>query len=302
MGYDSSRRHRVGQVILKSPRWFLETTNLKTDHKVRDSIQKMTNSEILSKKASAIRGVSSSTTGVVFNTVLGIPCPVFFVGTTVNAWQLNVSAINLHRIRQEIQRRVEKDPGFAAQHQYHRKRRILRNVLIGVTIKACICTLVVGIVGFDNVADNFAELGHHVVSVIASQNIGDVFSNTTVHHHLDSLSGSKSAIAFYHPHDRAATLAVNHAHVAAVDKGIHKLFAGVGDAIANKVGGTWMHITGQTSWYDLRASGHTGAAEAAAIGVVGLLQELTQFAAQAIESGCDKYQERRDRVRRYLAN
>lgn len=263
------------------------------------NIDRVPNEDLLAKKGSAIRSVASNTTGVVLNSALGVVVPVFLVGAVINGYQLYNSSKNCIRVRREIKDRADRDENFNEAQEKHRKRRNFCNVLIGGSIKTAFCAAGMGIVGVDNIADNFADLGNHAAKLV-TDTVGTTPASTNdglLHlHHSSNDAGT------YPAHHRAADFTAKHPHGAAVDKALHKVFSGVGDATTQKIAAaTGVPINDNTSWRDLGelAHGDLGLAYRNSVLVVpnGAVQELSLFAAQAGEVGTDAYLRHRDQSR-----
>lgn len=272
--------------LAKGTRWCVEKLNLKTDHHLKGNLSGMSDKKLISIKGSTVRSVSSSVTGILLNTALSVACPIFIVPTAISAIQLAVSATNCHRARSEIKRRNLKEiPELKA----HLSRRgVVIDVAIGATVKAAFTVLAAGIVGFDHVVDNFAQLAHkggeHVVQNVVAQQAGDIVMNNTMNESVGPI--------VQHTPDRAADFQLTHPHLAKVDSGIHKAVAGVGDKFTDGIQHTThMQIDQTTSWENLKlfiANGASRAMVFAQAAVVGVVGEFTQFINQALEIGNDE--------------
>lgn len=272
--------------------WVTEKLNLKTDHHLKGDLSEMKDDKLISSRGSTVRSVSSSVTGIVVNSALAVACPMFIALAAISAIQLVVSATNCRRAQREIKRRKRETPGFKAKLK---KRDVIIDVAIGATVKAAFTALGAGIVGFDNVADNFTNLAHttgeHVVHTVVAQQAGDVVTT----HALNESMGP----VVQHMHDRASDLQSKHPTLTRIDYGIHKAIGGAGDKFAAGIQHlTHMQIDQATSWQTLKELIANGASKAtifAQTAIVGLVGELTQFFNQTGEIGNDEYWKGRDK-------
>ena len=237
----------------------------------------MKKDKLLSNKGSTMRAVSSSVTGVVLNTAFSVACPNFIPAAVISAIQLAVSATNCHRVRKEIKERTASDKTFGIRH---RERRNLVNLAIGVTIKAGSTALGAGIIGIDNVADNFVQLAYEV-------------GEHTVHTGLTQHVGDSIGPAAQHLHNRVVDLQMAHSHLFRADQGVHQMFGGIADKVAKALQhATRMQIDSATSCHDIAQLVSYGASEATILvlaATVGVIGEATQFANQIFDILNDKF-------------
>ena len=289
--------------LLNGSEWIVEKLNLKTDHHLKGDLSTMSDQKLLSNKGSTVRSVSSSVTGIAVNIALSVACPIFIAPAIISTIQLGVSATNCHRARREIKHRIEKDPSYK---EKLRKRDTARDIVVGATVKGGFIALGAGIIGFDHIADNFAQLGHHVGSIIIAQHAGEAVS----HNAADESFGQ----VVQHTHDRAADLQWKHPHLAKADSAVHKAVSGLGDQVAKGMEHiTHLNIDDSTSWQALKNFLEAGASKATEfwqVAVVGVCSELGQLFSQAGEIGIDesmkykaerKWEEKKEATKEALA-
>lgn len=273
----------------KGAAWFTEKLNLKTDPKLKgDDLSKMRDEKLISKRGSTVRSVASSVTGIIANAALGVACPIFIAPAVISTIQLGVSVTNYRRVHKEVKKRKKTRPDFKARL---RKRDVVVDVVIGGTVKAAFTALGAGIVGFDNVVDNFAELAHKAGEHVIAQHAADAVSNNAVNESMEQV--------LQHSHNTAAAFQIDHPHIAKIDSGVHKAVGGVGDEIAEGMRHlTDMQIDQTTSWEGLGALITDGAHRAKAfaqMALVGVFGEMMQFINHAGEIGIDEQLVRRDK-------
>ena len=267
--------------LFNGSEWVVEKLNLKTDHHLKGDLSTMSDQKLLSNKGSTVRSVSSSVTGILVNIGLSVACPIFVAPVVISTIQLGVSATNCYRTRREIKRRIAKDPTYK---EKLRKRDTARDIAVGATVKGGFIALGAGIIGFDHIADNFAQLGHHVGSTIIAQHAGEAVSHNTTNEAFGQ--------AVQHTQERAADWQLKHPDLAKADSAIHKAVSGLGDKVAKGM----EHITGfkiddSTSWQalkDLTEAGASKATEFWQVAVVGTCSELGQLLSQIGEISIDE--------------
>ena len=199
---------------LGGSKWVVEKLSLKTDHHLKgDAIRDEKADKLTSAKRSAVRSVSSAVTGIVLNTVLAVACPVFIVPAVISTIQLGVSATNCHRARREIKRRRVEAPSEVPAKS--RKRDMVLDITIGATIKTAFTAIGAGIVGIDNIADNFVQLAHKAGEHLVTQYAGDAIASNGVNESISHVSN--------HAQGLAAKLQVSHPNVFKGDSVIHKM-------------------------------------------------------------------------------
>jgi hypothetical protein len=279
--------------VTKGATWLTEKLNFKTDHNLKGDLSELSDSKLISKRGSTVRSVASSVTGILANTAIAVACPIFVVPAVISAVQLGVSATNCYRAQREVKRRKKEKSGFEAQL---RTRDVVKDVVIGGTVKAAFTALGAGIVGFDHIADNFADLAHkageNALHALIAQHTADAVSNNAVHDSVGQI--------LQHPHDTAALFKMNHPHIEKIDSVVHKGVGGVGEKIEGGMQHlTHMKIDQTTSWEGLKTFITNGACRATVFGqaaIVGFLGEITQFINQAGEIGVDEYLEHCDKT------
>jgi hypothetical protein len=293
-----SGTEKTAKAAWKGSIWVLEKLNLKTDNHLKGDLSEMPDNELISSKGSTIRSVSSSVTGIVINTALSVACPIFIVPAVIDAVQMRVSAINCHRARREIKLREVSNKEFADKYQRHRKRHILKNVAIGVTVKSFFSAISAGLVGVDQIADNFAQLGHHAAHTLVAHHAGDTLSSSPF---VDKSAATVTATDTEpDTHGRAGALKTHNPELYHLDRGVHKTVGGIGDKVATKLAEhTHMDITDATSWHDLKEMLQKGANTAKLVdqtAIIGAVQELAQPLLHAGEILNDRFWTRRDKA------
>ena len=297
----AKRTYKIGRSAV-------EILNLKTNHNLKGDLGQVDDHKLLQYQGSTRRALASSVTGVVINSALAVACPIFAVGAAINLVQLGVSAANRHRVRREIDERTQDDEKFS--QLLKEKDHRWRDIALGCGIKGACIAATCGIVGVDGILDNFTQLAHegthHIVQSVATQHVGDAISNSNI-------SGAQHAVMPHHmaehpngtgqpggDHPRVEHFQAHHPHLAKADQGFHKVVAGAGDWINQKLAHvTHLPFQDNWSWATLKSWTHSPVEKLAAVfhlGVVGVANEEATpllFVDPAVDRGLEFLEDRR---------
>ena len=241
----------LGYNIFKGGKWLIESLTLKTDSSLKDErIDNMSDGKLLAKRASARMSVSSSVTGVILNTTLAAACPIFAGSAVINLWQLGVSLSNRHRAKEEISKRRTTKTGLEKEQFetiVNENDHRARDILLGCTMKTACTVMALGIVGFDNVLDNFAA---HA----ASSAMGPDLANPSSWDHGVSTSAAGTELTEGHLHT-AEEFKEAHPHIGGADLALHNAVNQPGDIILKDMAQlSHMDLTSETAWPEVYSS------------------------------------------------
>jgi hypothetical protein len=131
--------------------------------------------------------------------------PAFAVPAAISAVQLGVSVTNLIRVAREVERRKER-PEFAA--LLEKDHHLLRDITIGVVVRATLCGVTVGIVGGGEIVNAFHDFA---VEHALDHTVAGLCESLTTQHLTDCLGAALTshaavlthpgAVGFHHPGD-----------------------------------------------------------------------------------------------------
>lgn len=313
---DTSRRRRFRKGATK----VVEILHYKTDGSLKKgNIQNLSDTKLIKKQHLTRTSVASSVTGVSAGIVASVACPVAAVGVGISAYTMAVSCINRHRVRKEVKRRAMSDANFAKiLHEQDRKREKAFDIAVGVTVRGALAVATMGIVGFDTMGHNFADLGSAAVE--GANVTTDATSNTAVQaashgathvasygaHHVASHAAAHAAGGGNDPPDApnpTANHATNHQHfmdkhphAAALDASFHKVTSGIADKTAEAIiGHTGLQFNGDSGLHQMQQVWHEHDGDAGAkliflgqAAVDGGVAEIVQPLQHGIEYGVEK--------------
>ncbi|KAJ0122532.1 hypothetical protein J7T55_003045 [Diaporthe amygdali] len=303
---DTSQRRRCQKGATK----VVEFLHYKTDGSLKKgNIQSLSDTELIKKQHLTRTAVASSVTGVSAGSIISVACPVAAVGVGISAWTMAVSCINRHRVRQEVKQRARSNADFAKTlREQDRNRKKARDIAVGVSLRGALSVSTMGIVGFDTIAQNFADLGSATIGSTAAA-ATDATSNAAVQSvshgatHVAShaaVHATGEAIDPPDVSDSPATIyqnfKVEHPNAAVLDASFHKVTSGIADKTAEVISSqTGLQITGDSNLHEIQDvwHAHDGDAEAKLIllaqGVIdGGMSEMAQPLQQASEYGVEK--------------
>ncbi|KAJ0122266.1 hypothetical protein J7T55_002778 [Diaporthe amygdali] len=133
------------------------------------------------------RSIASSATGVVVNSAIASACHLFAFSAAINLWQTVVGAINLHKVRKEIKKRIKALPelkAIFAEGKAWGPR--LWDITIGIFTKLAFTTLAAGLSGDESIADAFVEEFDHSHTNTELAHVTEAFQNLkAAHPHMD---------------------------------------------------------------------------------------------------------------------
>lgn len=134
-------------------------TNLITDNKYKDdAITYLSDAALVAAYRSTKRAKAASATGVAINSGVSTANPFFLGPAVLNMYQYGVGFINRKRVKEEVEKRKARIPGFAAWFEQEAEGKGTKDMLVGAGIKTAFTTVSCGVVGFDVIADNFTEV------------------------------------------------------------------------------------------------------------------------------------------------
>jgi hypothetical protein len=248
-----------------------EFLNLKTDPEAKKA-KGLSDEQLIVQLSSTRRSLTSSIFGTVANIALGVVCPVFAVSAAINTVQTIATGINHHRIRKEIKER-KRDPKFKAALESCDKP--LKDISLGIGIKAATTVISVGLVGFEKTLDGFAQVVHHGMHQATAGAVTHPVQQTAFHaygHHSGHTSvhqGTYHASHHHHSGDDTAqndsssqhrdlnskTAKFKHDHPkwAAADEKVQHIVGFPGNTIEGVLTQhTQNHIDATTSWSKLK--------------------------------------------------
>lgn len=187
-----------------------------------------------------------------------------------------------------------------------RNLRKARDIAVGVSVRGALSVGTMGIVGFDSIAQNFADLGNAATespAAATAQSTSNAAVQSVSHGatHAASHGAVHVAGGVFDPPDASDSKATiherfteKHPEVAEYDEAFHNLTSGIGEKAAEIINSqTHLHITSDSSLDQIQDVWHDGDAETklnllSQAVVVGGTSEIAQPLQQATEYGVEK--------------
>jgi hypothetical protein len=312
---------KTAKKVKKVARTTAEVLHLKTDHHLRGCLDLMDSDKLLNYQGSSRRAIWSSATGAVIDSILALANPLFTAPAAINIYQTGVSIVNRHRVKRQVGVRKGRDKEFSKRLENEDHPGLDRT--LGAGIKGAVIAASAGIVGFDNIADNFSQLlhegTHNTVQLLATQHVGHAVNSSNIPSGHDVLSqhqfgshpnGAEQAGASHQDgqHLRADHFKQYDPHLAHTDQEVHKFTAGAGDRINEKLGHiSHIPIKDDWSWATLKSELHNPADKVAAtlhVAAAGAASEVVTpllIVDPGVDKGIEHYETTIRRKREELA-